>query len=105
MLFRSLSIVAMLLLIGTTDALSAVGDPISKLEARRFRHACERLAAERAIPQSGRESFLKACFERRAAHRPEARECRAERESKGIDQAHAREFMRQCIREKTSGNR
>ena len=93
------------LILAVTAASAAEGDRLSKLEARRFRQACAQLSVESAVKAPERETFINRCIERRIVRRPEARECRDERQAKGIDAAHAREFMRECVRAKAEARK
>lgn len=75
------------------------------MEARRFRQACERRAVETAVKATERDDFVAQCISRRVSRRSEARECRSEREAKGIDAAHGRDFMRECIKAKVDARK
>jgi hypothetical protein len=79
---------------------AAVGH-LSKFEARRIRHACVGRANESGMTGSEREAFLAQCYFGRVSHRPQRRECRQQGIAKGLDRTALRDFIRDCVKERT----
>ena len=102
MVVRFTPVVALLLSLIATGATATDNEHVSKLEARRFRQACEQQAKEHGVKDDERTTFVKECFDGRVMHRTEARECRAESEEQKLYPAHRRNFMRLCIQEKAA---
>jgi hypothetical protein len=74
---------------------------LSKFEARRMRHACQERANEKGLRGQDRDTFLGRCFFGRAATRGIRRDCRKQGQAKGLDRTTLREFVRECVRERT----
>lgn len=74
---------------------------ISKFEARRIRHACRDRANDGGLRGGDREAFLTKCFFGRASHRGLRKECAQHGEAKGLDKAALREFVRDCVKERS----
>jgi len=72
---------------------------LSKFEARRFRHACQERANERAFKGAEREAFLTRCFFGRVAQRGLRRECAKQGTAKGLEKTALHEFVRECVKE------
>jgi hypothetical protein len=73
----------------------------SKFEARRIRHACVGHANERALRGADRSAYLSRCYFGRVSHRGLRHACQKEALAKGIDKAAQREFVRECVKERS----
>lgn len=74
---------------------------LSKFEARKIRHACYGRADERGLGGTEREAFVANCYVYRVAHRTERQRCRQEAAAKGIDKSALRDFLRECVKERS----
>lgn len=74
---------------------------LSKFEARKIRHACQGRANERGLAGPEREAFLARCNFSRLTYRVERQQCRQQAAAKGIERAGLRDFLRECVRERT----
>jgi hypothetical protein len=74
---------------------------LSKYESRKIRHACAARAAERGLAGAERESFLSSCYVVRLGHRAERQRCRLEAAAKGVDKSALRDFLRDCVKERS----
>ncbi|MBI1867653.1 MAG: hypothetical protein HYS06_05075 [Methylocystis sp.] len=74
---------------------------LSKFEARRIRHACHGQANERGLAGAEREAVLSKCYLGRVAHRGVRRDCHQQGVAKGLDKAVLREYVRECVKDRT----
>jgi hypothetical protein len=73
----------------------------SKLEARRIRHLCFGRANEQGLRGAERSTFLSRCYFGRVSHRAARHACRKEGAAKGLDRSALRDFVRECVKERT----
>lgn len=73
---------------------------LTKFEARRIRHACYGRANESSLRGAEREAFLTKCYFGRVSHRVERQQCRQQAAAQGMDKVAAREFVRECVKER-----
>jgi len=76
---------------------------ISKFEARKARHVCRDRANEKGLKGSDRDAFVGRCYFGRLSHAGVRRECVRAGEAKGIAKAALRDFVRDCVKERTKG--
>lgn len=74
---------------------------LTKYESRKARHACAARAGERGLAGAERETFVANCYFNRLAHRGERQRCRQEAAAKGIDKSALRDFVRECVKERS----
>jgi hypothetical protein len=74
---------------------------LSKFEARRIRHACTGRANERGLKGAERSAFLSRCYFGRISRRSLRQACQKEAMVKGLDRTTQRNFVRECIRERS----
>jgi hypothetical protein len=74
----------------------------SKLEARRIRHVCFGRANEQGLRGAERSAFLSHCYFGRVSHRGVRHACRKEGSAKGLDRSALRDFVRECVKERTT---
>jgi hypothetical protein len=74
----------------------------SKLEARRIRHLCFGRANEQGLRGTERAAFLSHCYFGRVSHRAVRHACRKEGAAKGLDRSALRDFVRECVKERTT---
>ncbi len=74
----------------------------SKLEARRIRHVCYGRANEQGLRGAERSAFLSHCYFGRVSHRGVRHACQKEGSSKGLDRTALRDFVRECVKERTA---
>lgn len=73
---------------------------MTKFEARKIRHVCYGRANERALSGAEREAFLARCYFGRVSHRVERQQCRQQAAAQGLDKTAARDFVRECVKER-----
>jgi hypothetical protein len=74
---------------------------LTKYESRKMRHACAARAAERGLAGSERDAFVAACYASRLSHRGERQRCRQEAAAKGVDKSALRDFLRDCMKDRS----
>jgi hypothetical protein len=74
---------------------------LTKYESRKMRHACSARAGERGLAGADRDAFIAACYAARLSHRGERQRCRQEAVAKGVDKAGLRDFLRDCVKDRT----
>lgn len=72
-----------------------------KYESRKIRHACAAHAGERGLAGAERDAFIAGCYVGRLGHRGERQRCRVEAAAKGVDKSALRDFVRDCVKERT----
>lgn len=74
---------------------------LSKFEARHIRHSCQGRANEKGLSGGEREGFLAKCYFSRVSHRGVRRECQLQAAAKGIDKSAVRDYVRECVKERS----
>jgi hypothetical protein len=74
---------------------------LTKYESRKMRHACAARAGERGLAGAERDAFIAACYAARLSHRGERQRCRQEAAAKGLDKAALRDFLRDCVKDRS----
>ncbi len=74
---------------------------LSKFEARHIRHSCQGRANEKGLSGAEREGFLAKCYFSRASHPGARHECQLQAVAKGIDKSGLRDYVRECVKERT----